>query len=147
MTEVVNFVKPAKQAQTKTPLEDCFGDDACFLKICAEWRLARAQMQLNWANHHVATGWGHLSDAGIDLDSTPLDAMCNYENVLARIKPSTVMLARELLGVCVTILSHEDPKSVLAEGPVVEILRNVVKSLDWMNGTMPIGERSRSQQS
>jgi hypothetical protein len=46
-----------------------------------------------------------------------------------------MLLARELLGVCVTILA-QDPESTFAQGPVLEILRT---SLDWCQVDMKIG--------
>jgi hypothetical protein len=111
--------------------------------MCAEWRAARAQQQKNWAEHELAAGWGHLPDKGIDLNLEPLERMQEMEYHLSRME--TILLARELLGVCVTILAyeHEDPEHVLAQGPVLDIVRNVIKSLDAMNGDMPIGDEAR----
>ena len=47
-------------------------------------------------------------------------------------KPRTLLPARELLGLYVTILAHtyEDPESTFAQRPVLETLRNVLTSLD-----------------
>ena len=52
-----------------------------------------------------------------------------------------MLLARELLGVCVTILAYvcEDPECTIAQGPVLKILRNVLPSLDWCEVDMKIG--------
>jgi hypothetical protein len=113
--------------------------------MCAEWRAARAQQQKNWAEHELAAGWGYLPDKGIELSLEPLDKMHELEYHLSRTEPRTILLARELLGVCVTILAHEteDPEHILAQGPVLDIVRNVIKSLDTMNGDMPIGASRR----
>ena len=77
---------------------------------------------------------GHVARSSPELDVSPLERMKALENLLAEIgKPRTMLLTRELLGVCVTILAHayEDPESTFAQGPVLEILRNVLTSLDW----------------
>ncbi len=52
-----------------------------------------------------------------------------------------MLLARELLGVCVTILAYayEDPESTVAQGPVLKILRNVLDSLDCCEAKTKIG--------
>jgi hypothetical protein len=72
--------------------------------------------------------------------------MKEIENLLAEIgKPRTMLLARELLGVCITILAHEDPEGTLAEGPVLEIVRNVVEALEHCKAEMRIGPKSDDQ--
>ena len=50
--------------------------------------------------------WGTLQDIiPLELDLSPLERMKVLENLFAEIgKPRTMLLARELLGVCVTIL-------------------------------------------
>ena len=116
--------------------------DEWLLKL-ARWRVARARQQKNWAEHQAATMWGTLPDNhSPELDLSPLERMKELENLFAEIgKPRTMLLARELLGVCVTILAHahEDPESTFAQGPVLEILRNVLNSLDWCKAEMEIG--------
>lgn len=149
MSDVVPFKRPpapASALKTSTTLKDHFGNDDWMLRMCAEWRAARAQQQKNWAEHELATGWGHLPDKG-DLDLTPLQRMDYLEDHLSQWEPRTILLARELLGMCITILAYknEDPKSVLAEGPVLEILRNVVASLEDLSGDMPIGRAARER--
>ena len=58
--------------------------------------------------------------------------MHQLEELLSMAKPRTMLLARELLGICVTILAYEgeDPEGMLAQGPVLEIVRNVISSLE-----------------
>jgi hypothetical protein len=142
MNDVVDFKRPKPPAQPpKIPtLKDNFGDDDWILKMCAEWRAARAQMQKNWAEHDLANGWGTLPDARIKLDSEPLERMHELEWHLSSAKPQTMLLARELLGMCVTILAYEgeDPEGTLAQGPVLEIIRNVISSLNHQKATMRI---------
>ena len=62
---------------------------------------------------------------------------------LARFKPRTALLACELLGVCTTILARrkEDPEHVMAHGPVLKIIRNVVKALRSLEGDTRIGPK------
>jgi hypothetical protein len=139
MSDVIPF-QPRKRDET---LRDVYGDDAYLLKWCAEWRAARAQQQKNWAEHELANGWGALPDAHLHLDLEPLIEMCNLESLLVDVEPHTVLLARELLGVALTILNHagEDPEHTLADGPVLDIVRNVLAALNHMDGTTRLGER------
>ena len=150
MSDIVNFERPdpargpSKKAQT---LQDHFGSDDWILKMCAEWRAARAQQQKNWAEHELATGWGCLPDEGALLDLEPLSRMQDLEYHIAQSEPRTILLARELLGICVTILAHqyENPEHTLSDGPVLEIVRNVVKSLEALSSRTPIGDAAREQ--
>jgi hypothetical protein len=92
--------------------------------------------------------WSTLPDNGIELDLEPLSRMQKIEDMLVTVgKPNTMFLATELLGICVTILAHvhEDPESTLANGPVVEIVRNVVDSLEWRDRDMRIGDPKQRQ--
>src|SRR4029079_11373798 len=104
MSEVIPFGRstPPPEPPPRPPaLKDHFGDDDWILQMCAEWRVARAQMQQNWAVHEFQCGWGYLPDKDIELDSKPLDTMQRHEYPLAMCKPGTVLLARELLRMCV----------------------------------------------
>jgi hypothetical protein len=116
-----------------------FGRDETLLKKCAEWHVARAQQQINWAKHHHATGYGTLSSKEAELDLEPLENMQEAQEYLAIMKPRTVQGARELLEICRTILSHpadeHGERHVFSEGPVVEIIGNVLGSLGWMSPT------------
>jgi len=87
------------------------------------------------------SGWGWLLEDHV-LDKEPLERMLALENQLSFFEPRTILLAREMLRACVTILAHgyEDPESPLAQGPVLEIIRNVLKSLENVKGETPIGE-------
>ena len=137
MSEVIEL-KP-RGSDPKKPAPPKF-EGEYLLKLCAEWRIARAQLQKNWAEHQLATMWGLSDDADIELDLEPLSRMKEIEGHLAEIgEPRTMLGARELLGVAVTILAHEDPESRLAEGPVLEIVRNIIKSLEWCKGEIHLG--------
>jgi hypothetical protein len=127
-------------------LDTKFGDDGWLLKWCAEWRMARAQQQKNWAEHELGNGWGHLEDS-VKLDLSPLHRMHQLEFHLSQCKPRTILLARELLGICVTILAHqnEDPDHTLSQGPVLEIVRNVIASLEFQKADMRVGPKKGQQ--
>ncbi len=143
MSDVVDFKRPLPPAGTTKPPKSIFGDDEWLLRMCAEWRAARAHQQKNWAEHELATMYGTLPDAHIKLDMEPLDRMHELEYHLSQAKPRTVLLARELLGIAVTILAHagEDPEATLAQGPVLDIVRNVVEGLNYCKGEMRIGPK------
>jgi len=139
LSEILNFKRPEPPAQ---PPKSKFGFDDGYLKFCAEWRAARAQQQKNWAEHDAATMWGTLPDAHIDLDTKPLTHMKELEDILGEVEPRTVLLARELLGIAITILAHENRESYLAQGPLLDILRNVVHSLEYCKAEMRIGKKA-----
>ena len=144
MTEVVEFKRPE---QPPEPPESKFGNDEFLLRMCAEWRACRAQQQKNWAENQAADLYGTLPSRNLpELDMSPLQHMREIENVFADWEPRTMLLARELLRVCITILAHhhEDPESVLAAGPALEIIRNVVGSLDYCDGEMKIGSKGKA---
>lgn len=145
MTDVVDFKHPGppKGPPKEPTLKDKFGYDADCLKWIAEWRAARAQMQKNWAENDLATGWGTLRTNGIRLDHKPLERMNELECHLANWKPQTMLLARELLQMAVTILAYRgedpNPESTLGNGPVLEIVRNVADALGDCDPEMRIG--------
>jgi len=136
---VTSFVGPTGTPPPPETLEDHFGNDAWMLRICAKWRALRAQQEKNWAENEVATGWGSLKSC--DFDRTPLEQMAALQHHLAGFKPRTVLLARELLRICMTILARqkEDPEHVMADGPILEIVRNVVAALEFLDNETRLG--------
>jgi hypothetical protein len=78
--------------------------------------------------------WGTLSENYnvSELDPSPFERMKELENLLAEIgKPRTMLLARELLGVCVTILAHayKDPEGICARAPMSSPHSTTAKSI------------------
>lgn len=144
MSDVIEMCPRVPPSGPKQP-KSKFGDDDCLLKWCAEWRAARAQQQKNWAEYELATLWGTLDDMDIKLDTEPLSRMHKLESLLAGEigRPHTVLAARELLGMVVTILAHEDPKGTLAQGPLLEIVRNVVGELDYLKAEMRLRNKNQ----
>jgi hypothetical protein len=57
--------------------------------------------------------------------------MKELEYHLGEMKPRTMLLARELVRVAITILAHRrkdpNPESYLGNGPVLDILHNVAR--------------------
>ncbi len=143
MNDIVDIKRHKRSSRSlKTPsLRDYFGDDDWLLALCAQWRAARAQQQKNWAEHALATGWGTLPDADIELDLDPLARMRELQSQLENVEPRTILLARELLRIALTILVHqrEDAESPLSDGPVLDVVRNVLSSLDWLPGETRLG--------
>ena len=130
MSDVINLRRPAKQPEPKKAKP--VYEDEWLLKLCAEWRACRAQMEKNWAEHDIATMWGTLPDAHINLSFAPHAQMQKIESILVSAgPPRTVESARELLGIVLAILAQRqlDPEHVFADGPVLEIVRNVHKAL------------------
>ena len=129
-----NVIDMENRREGPETLTSKFGDyDAAYLEWCANWRILRAQQQINWAKHDLATGWGILPAEGIGLSLDPLDQLRALEDRLVTVTPRTVLLAREMLGICVTILAHPEPEANLAKGPVLEIIKNVLAALDQMS--------------
>jgi len=129
-------MRPAGHEKRPTTLRSKFGDDGSYLEWCATWRVLRARQQINWAKHELATGWNTLPDEGIELSCDPLHRMKEIEQHLAKITPKTSILAQEMLGICITILSHPAPEEALGQGPVLEIVKNVKAALEWLPAEM-----------
>jgi hypothetical protein len=116
----------------ETTLKSKLGYDAYYLEWCTSWHICRAQQQINWAKHEFATGWDVLPSEGINLSTEPLHEMKEIERRLASVTPKTPICARELLWICITILSYPEPEDNLGEGPVLEIIKNVKAALEWL---------------
>jgi hypothetical protein len=71
--------------------------------------------------------------------------MKELQSHLEGVKPGTMLLAREMLGIAVTILAyaHEDAESPLAAGPVLELIQNVVAQLEYCDGAMKLGPKPK----
>ena len=115
------------------PDPDPIFEDNSVLELCAEWRIARATMQIIWAKDEVCPPTIGIP-GGRDFE--PLNRMHEIEHHLSRSEPHTLLCARELLGVAVTMLTHSDRESTLAQGPVLEIVRNVRNALGNLKGTL-----------
>lgn len=125
------------RALASKPRHD-FGTDEFLIKACADWHVVRAQQQLIWAENDAATTFGLR--AGVAANTEPLDRMRQLEDVLAQAQPRTILLAQQLLGIVATILAHEDKDSVMARGPLLAVVRNVEKALDYCNPTTKVGD-------
>jgi hypothetical protein len=140
MSDVAEFKRSIPPYE---PPKSKLGEDEWILKICAEWRASRAQQQKVWAERQGATMWGVLPDDGRAVDTKALERMKDLEELLARVKPQTMLLARELLRIAMTILAYQGeadhPETYFGNGPVLEIVRNVVASLEHCEPEMRIG--------
>lgn len=133
MSEIVEFRSPGEPHGQPNR-----GPDDGWLAMCADWRAARAQQELNWAEHDKATLFDRLVSDGHELALSPLGKMYSIQSALSIVDLNTVALAIELLRICTTILAHEDPDGTLAEGPVLQIVRNVMRSLERLPGETPL---------
>jgi hypothetical protein len=111
--------------------------------------MARAQQQKNWAEHEAATMWGTPPDRDIKLDSQPFDRMKELEDRLAQVKPRTILLARQLLGIVKTILAYKgedsNPGNYFADGPVLDIVHNVLELLEYCKADLRVGPQRRQR--
>jgi hypothetical protein len=101
MSELIEL-RPHK----KEPPPELFGRDGFMLKMIAQWRSARAQMQKNWADDDEAGLFGFVEDSGFEIDREPFDRTQKLEYMMSVHEPETVLCAQELLRVVVTILAY-----------------------------------------
>jgi len=112
-------------------------DDQRLLELCTQWQMARAQQEIIWAEQDFSRMDGSLPNEGIQPSTEPLAKMCELQDTLARVgEPQTVLGARELLGIAIKMLTYriESPESTVAQGPVVQLIRNVNEALKWLDG-------------
>jgi hypothetical protein len=112
-------------------------DDQRLLELCTQWQMARAQQEIIWAEQDFSRMDGSLPNEGIQPSTKPLAKMCELQDTLARVgEPQTVLGARELLGIAIKMLTYriESPESTVAQGPVVQLIRNVNEALKWLDG-------------
>ena len=130
MRAIVNF-----DLQRRQPANDV--NDQRLLELCAQWQMARAQQEIIWAEQDFSRTDGSLPNEGIQPSTEPLAKMCELQDTLARLgEPQTVLGARELLGMAIKMLPYliESPESTVAQGPVVQLIRNVNEALKWLDG-------------
>jgi hypothetical protein len=130
MRAIVNF-----DLQRRQPANDV--DDQRLLELCTQWQMARAQQEIIWAEQDFSRMDGSLPNEGIQPSTKPLAKMCELQDTLARVgEPQTVLGARELLGIAIKMLTYriESPESTVAQGPVVQLIRNVNEALKWLDG-------------
>ena len=142
MLEIVNS---DLQQQLHQPANDV--DDRRLLDLCAQWRMAWAQHELNWAEPNLANKCGSLPNNATQLRPGPLTQMCELQDTFARLgEPHTILGARELLGIAVKLLAYriEHSESTVDQGPIVQLIRNVSEALKWLDGDARLCPPSRS---
>ena len=140
MRAIVNF-----DLQGRQPANDV--NDQRLLELCTQWQMARAQQEIIWAEQDFSRMDGSLPNEGIQPSTEPLAKMCEPQETLARVgEPQTVLGARELLGIAIKMLTYriESPESTVAQGPVVQLIRNVNEALKWLDGDTRLCPPSRS---
>ena len=109
--------------------------DAQYINLSVEWHLI-CKHQRNLTEEERVALFGYLP-SGADLDLTPLQRIKQIEERLATAEPDTVLLARELLSIAISIMTdrhRSDPNIATNQGPALEMVRNVARSLYWCNG-------------
>ncbi|MDR6306184.1 hypothetical protein GGQ85_003912 [Nitrobacter vulgaris] len=107
---------------TKEPDQDLIG-------YCDEWVLVRAQLRVGWASQNEGRdGIPDLADRKEEL-----------ERELAFHRPLTVAGACKLVSAALDILyaKERDEESLLAIGPVLEILKHVEDALSYSSDRIP----------
>lgn len=115
------------------------GDDSdMVLKGVGKWRIARAKQQLFWSEHH--------DEDAVEPDTTELSRMRDIEEELKELRPTKVRAVLALLNVAVEILAYQkrDPEATMAQGPVLELVRNAMDGLEWLPEDMPLNASSLS---
>ena len=137
MSNITNFPDHQRRSDGGDKHEDDW-----FLKWIAEWRLMRYRQEIAWTEHNWRTRWGTRDDRDIPpVDTESLDRMSELQERFMMFEPRSALAARELLGVAVEILAYDkrDPGATLAQGPLLEIVRNVMKALGWLKWDTYIG--------
>lgn len=141
MNEVVNFngQGPSEPRKPRKPNDQ---ESDAILRSVTEWRIARAQQQIEWAKSTHANAYTN-SQVDYPCSLEWLDRMREAENFLAQFEPGNIMAAWAMLEVAIEILAHEaiDPEATLASGPVGDIVRNVLRALESVKGDTPIGRK------
>ena len=76
------------------------------LQCIADWRIGRAEQQIEWATNWLATQGDNLPDGELTHTHAGLDKMRDCEDRLALMKPYDMFAARALVEVAVQILGH-----------------------------------------
>jgi len=108
-----------------------------FLQVANNWHVSRAQQEIEWAQGHLADRWGTICPpkGTPSLTMTGLDQMQAAEQHLAQEVPKNMLCVRLMLEIAVKILAHREiaPEDHFANGPVLEMVRNALDALGWVD--------------
>jgi hypothetical protein len=129
MSEIVDFTtrKTTTTEPPRGPFPPPGMTDEAILNEIMKWKAARARMLLDTVR----------AERGQDANPEHwVDCMCEAQNLFSRWKPETIGTAFQLLEVAVEIMGyrHIDKRHPFAKGPVLRIVRNVTRQLEWMDG-------------
>jgi hypothetical protein len=94
MSDIVNFKRPT----SPEPPKNRFGNDEWLLKLCVEWRVARALQRRNWAEPNLTTMWGTLPHADdlpdaqafeLTTPNAPLSPRCHLASAVTSLSTVT----------------------------------------------------------
>lgn len=107
--------------------------DDWLLSLAAEWRLARLNAQLRWAEGDSVSKFCTNEDRTVDPPSEFLDKMAEMAAHLSACEPKTTTGASVLVDVILDIMQAKQrgPEDTLAEGPILEMLVNLRASLQY----------------
>ena len=154
MSEVIPFqrtVKPTRPPKKKrTSTQARAHMEEFLLRCCADWHVQRFEQKKYWANTDLETLFG-TNDERVEANLDALGEMAKREEILAMARPYTTLGAKELLKVCLAILEEREAElctaelPYMAQGPVREILRNVISSIDYAPHETRIGPKNHCQ--
>lgn len=124
MSKQQDAVDPPPAVAPRTPQQQHL------LQCCAEWRLARAEVEKACAETELDYLDG-MKRANSHDHMPAFERMKVCEDELCIAEPDTARAAAALLGVANVMLSTKeaDPDRMLAGGPALPILRNVLRAL------------------
>jgi hypothetical protein len=105
--------------------------DETLLEVAATWWLARNSALHHWAKSDKESLFGIREN---ELEAPVEDlAMMKQAGEVFPLKPNTIMGARESLRIALEILEtrERDPESTLAQGPALEIIREVIEEMGY----------------
>jgi hypothetical protein len=132
--------KPEHPSEDPSELADHY-----LLTACENWQEARGQQMAEWARHEKASQWGRNDDSPLDFDA--LGRMHSAEHVLSGMEPRTAGGAQRMLEVAIEITAYReiDPEHTFADGPVLEIMRNVRRALARVDSELPLGPKRKAE--
>jgi hypothetical protein len=118
-------------------------DEWVFRMIC-DWRIARAQQTIAWAEYERGTLADLHEDPKIKHTADALETMETVQYDLRAFEPRSILTARAMLEMATEILAWQqiNPEHPFANGPVLDLVRNARNALDWLPPATPLGAKA-----
>lgn len=107
--------------------------DDTILGLVGVWKLARSELRLTWADYDYRFRFYTIEDAESCTFGDQFAQIGSAEGHLAQCQPRTTLGCQHILEAVVDILQERqrDPDHTLANGPVIELILNVIRALEY----------------